>query len=123
MKSPNYLMQTAHRRMVVARVEFDTNGGGAPDGLIDEAGIVASLALPGAGDIDVTLTDKFSFIGVLGVQILDTTADSAIRAHSVVYGTSTNVVSLATYAPSSGAWGNTTDKHVVLYLQLDTGTD
>jgi len=103
----------------LASVTLDSNGVGAPDGLSDPAGIVASIARDGAGVLTVTFKNRYAKIHALagvgvgvagaGVKVVAIVGDGAAAP---------NLVSIITYAPGGAVAADTTDVTYVILLNM-----
>ena len=107
-------VKSGARNACVYPIQFTTNTASDPDGLVDPAGIVDSVALSATGIVLVTLSQRFLYINA-HAEHQDDTTDIYCKVVACTQGyAAANTVTVE--IEDGGTDANSTDKRVTLTL-------
>lgn len=95
-------VRSGARNVCVYPIQFTTNNTSTPDGLVDPAGIVSSLAYSATGNYVVTLAQRFLYVNA-HVEHLDATDNYFAKVTAITQGVAAaNTVTVSTENVGTG---------------------
>jgi len=112
-----YPMRSGVRENGCYFIEFETNGAGAPDGLVDPGNIVSTVTRTAASTFLVTLRDRWTRIGAMA-SFEEPDAEICKVTAKVVGHAAANTITVMVVTEALVVAADTNDKTVTLQLQL-----